>query len=120
MSKHRILTLHGFCDSAQRRHDQMRSLIRSMKNIEFVFINAPFLFHNYEFLKTSNETTCAEIQEKNEATIDINEPRYQWISYKPDYPISRYNYDTIEQSIAYVVKYINENGPFDGLLGFSQ
>jgi len=105
-SKTRILVLHGFYDSAQNRQYQMRSLIRSMKDIEFVFINSPFPFIDYDFLKTSDNSS--------------NEQRYQWMSYKPGWPVTMYNYDTIKESIEYIIDYINQNGPFDGLLGFSQ
>ncbi|CAF0933727.1 unnamed protein product [Rotaria sordida] len=104
--KTRILVLHGFYDSAENRQYQMRSLIRSMKDIEFVFINSPFSFVDYEFLRSSDNSS--------------NEQRYQWMSYKPEYPVTNYNYDTIKESIEYIVNYIHNNGPFDGLLGFSQ
>jgi predicted esterase len=105
-SKTRILVLHGFYDSAQNRQNQMRSLIRSMKDIEFVFINSPFPFIDYGFLKSSQNSS--------------NEQRYQWMSYKPEWPVINYNYDTIKESTEYIIDYINQNGPFDGLLGFSQ
>jgi len=102
----RILVLHGFYDSAQNRQYQMRSLIRSMKDIEFVFINSPFPFIDYGFLNTTDNSS--------------NEQRYQWMSYKPEWPITDYKYDTIKESIEYIIDYINQNGPFNGLLGFSQ
>ncbi|CAF2475471.1 unnamed protein product [Rotaria sp. Silwood2] len=105
-SKTRILVLHGFYDSAQNRQYQMRSLIKSMKDIEFVFINAPFSFVDYGFLKSSDNSS--------------NEERYQWMSYKPEDPVTNYNYDTMKESIEYIVNYIHSNGPFNGLLGFSQ
>jgi hypothetical protein len=105
--KTRILVLHGFYDSAENRQHQMRSLIRSMKDVEFVFINSPFSFVDYGFLKSSDNSS-------NE------QPRYQWMSYNPEWPITNYKYDTIKESIEYIVNYINTNGSFDGLLGFSQ
>lgn len=104
--KTRILVLHGFYDSAENRQSQMRNLIRSMKDIEFVFINAPFSFVDYNFLKSSDNPS--------------NEQRYQWMSYKPEWPVTNYQYDTIKESVEYIVNYINQNGPFDGILGFSQ
>ncbi|CAF1105252.1 unnamed protein product [Rotaria magnacalcarata] len=104
--KTRILVLHGFYDSAENRQHQMRSLIRSMKDIEFIFINSPFPFVDYGFLKSFDNTS--------------NEQRYQWCSYNPEWPVTNYNYDTIQESIEYVVNYIDHNGPFHGLLGFSQ
>ncbi|CAF1481452.1 unnamed protein product [Adineta steineri] len=106
-SKTRILVLHGYYDSAQNREYQMRSLVRSMKDIDFVFINSPFPFVNYDFLKSTDNPS--------------NEERYQWMSYKPtEWSVSAYDYDTIKESIEYITNYINQNGPFDGLLGFSQ
>jgi predicted esterase len=105
-AKTRILVLHGFYDNALNRQHQMRSLTKSMKDIEFVFINSPFPFIDYEFLKSTDNSS--------------NEQRYQWMSYKPEWPITNYNYDTIKESIEYIIDYINQNGPFNGLLGFSQ
>lgn len=99
----RILVLHGFYDSAEIRQNQMKALIRQMKNIEFVFVNAPFEFVNYNFIPTP-----------------ITDKRYQWMSYKPEWKGTEFDYDTFEESIAFIVNYINQNGPFDGLLGFSQ
>lgn len=104
--KTRILVLHGFYDSAQNRQNQMRSLTRAVKDIEFVFINAPFPFVDYGFLKNPEESS--------------NEPRYQWFSYRPEWPVTNYTYDKIKESIEFVINYIHQNGPFDGVLGFSQ
>jgi hypothetical protein len=79
-----------------------------MKEIDFIFINSPFLFVDYGFLKSSDNSSSSE------------QLRYQWMSYNPEWPVTNYNYDTIKESIECVINYINENGPFDGLLGFSQ
>ena len=105
-SKTRILVLHGFCDSAQVREYQMRALTRQMKDLELTFLNAPFPFVNHGFLSsTTNAPT---------------EPRYQWMSYRLEWAMGEFPYDTIKESVDYVNDYINQNGPFDGLLGFSQ
>ena len=76
------------------------------EDIEFVFLNAPFPFIDYGFLQSA----------ENAAT----EQRYQWMSYKPEWSEIDFHYDTIKESIEYIIDYINENGTFDGLLGFSQ
>ncbi|UJR32803.1 hypothetical protein I4U23_020265 [Adineta vaga] len=81
--KTRILILHGFYDSAQNRQQQMRSLIRSVKDMEFVFIDSPFPFVDYGFLKSSDQSSTDQ--------------RYQWMSYRPDWPVTSYNYDTIKE-----------------------
>ena len=105
-TKTRILVLHGFYDSAQNREHQMRSLIRQMKQIEFVFIDAPFPFVNHGFVQSTENLPI--------------EPRYQWMSYRPEFARTEFEYDTIKESVEYIIDYINQNGPFDGLLGFSQ
>ena len=105
-ARNRILVLHGFYDSAQNREHQMRSLTRSMKEVDFVFIDAPYTFVDYGFLKSSDPPAADQ--------------RYQWFTYKPDWPVTLYNYDTIKECIAFLADYINREGPFDGLLGFSQ
>jgi predicted esterase len=105
-AKIRLLVLHGFCDSAQNREHHMRSLIRSMKDIEFCFINSPFLFVDHGFVAAPEMIS--------------NEQRYQWMSYRPEWSVADYSYDTLSDSITHVIDYIHRKGPFDGLLGFSQ
>ena len=102
----RILVLHGFFDSAQNREHQMRSLTRTMKDMEFVFINSSFPFVNYGFLKPDEDPPADQ--------------RYQWFSYRPEWPVTDYSYDTLNESVTFIVNYIQHNGPFHGLLGFSQ
>jgi len=102
----RILVLHGFYDSAENHQNQMRSLIRATKDVEFFFLNAPFPFIDYGFLQLTENAPTAQ--------------RYQWMSYKPEWSEIDFPYDTIAESVQYIIDYINANGPFDGLLGFSQ
>ena len=102
----RVLVLHGFFDSAQNREQQMRSLVRTMKDIDFVFINSPFPFVNYGFLKPGENPPADQ--------------RYQWFSYRPEWPVTDYPYDTLNESVTSVIDYIKQNGPFQGVLGFSQ
>lgn len=107
--KTRILVLHGFCDNAQNRQNQMRTLIRTMKDVDFVFINSPFPFVNLGFLKESDDIVKED-----------SEQRYQWFSYQSDWPVNHYSYDTLKESTTFVIDYIKQSGPFQGLLGFSQ
>ena len=105
-SKIRILVLHGFFDSAENRQHQMRTLTRSMKDMEFVFVNSPFPFVNYGFVPASEALPA--------------DPRYQWFSYRPEWSVLDYSYDVIQESVAFIIDYIVQHGPFHGLLGFSQ
>ena len=106
MTPTRILVLHGFYDSAKNRQHQMRTLTRLMKDVQFVFVDSPFPFVDYGFLK-SPETASVE-------------QRYQWMSYRPQWTVADYPYDTIQESMQHICDYIHRHGPFDGLLGFSQ
>ena len=69
--------------------------------IEFVYLNGPI-----------------KIKDTFEQAIDdkFDGPFYGWF---------KYNYETNEieganESLQYISDYIQENGPFDGILGFSQ
>ncbi|UJR19509.1 hypothetical protein I4U23_022639 [Adineta vaga] len=106
MSKIQILVLHGYYDSAANRQHQMRTLTRSMKEVEFVFLNSPFPFINYGFVLASE--------------ISHTDARYQWTSYRPELAGPDHPLDTLQESVTYIVEYINQNGPFQGILGFSQ
>jgi predicted esterase len=124
----RILVLHGYYDSAEKRAVQMRSLVKNMsKSVHFVFINSPYKYEELGFLEhiaritqDKQETEDKSDENNNGSSSNKADQRYQWLSYNPNFLTSNYEYDTLQESINYIINYINSNGPFLGILGFSQ
>ncbi|CAA94571.1 Esterase C25G4.2 [Caenorhabditis elegans] len=102
--KLRILCLHGYrqCDqSFRQKTGSTRKLVKSLA--EFEFVNGVHSVAVDEHVDSSrawwfsnNEAMSFSSRESTEVAVGF------------------------EESVAAVVKFIEENGPFDGLLGFSQ
>lgn len=96
--KFRILCLHGYTQNAQRFRDRTGPIRRGLKReAEFVYVTAP---HTAQPLFDSQE--------------EDPEGRAWWNTKTPDV------WQDIQQSIEVLGGEIEEQGPFDGLLGFSQ
>ncbi|CAI2350709.1 unnamed protein product [Caenorhabditis sp. 36 PRJEB53466] len=102
--KLRILCLHGYrqCDqSFRQKTGSTRKLVKSLADFEFV-----------------NGIHSVAVDEHAETS------RAWWFSNEEAMSFSSRETSEVavgfEESVAAVVKFIEENGPFDGLLGFSQ
>jgi predicted esterase len=98
MNKLKILCLHGAGQSAKILEQRMAPIIRKLKNIAtFIFIDSPFC-------ETKGE----------------NEPKRQWWNKTFITETNMWRYDTGKESLAYIEKYIEDHGPFNACIGFSQ
>ena len=100
--KLRILCLHGIYNNIEVMQYQLDYYMYIFRDyIDFEIINAPFVYeHVFDPV----------VKEK------FKGPFYGW--YAIDFENKR-RIKVIE-GIEYLINYINDNGPFDGLLGFSQ
>ncbi|CAI2379666.1 unnamed protein product [Moneuplotes crassus] len=97
-----VLCLHGFFNNTNVVNHQLRHYRQLFgKYVRFVPINAPF--------------ECENVFDQAIARM-FKAPFYSWYFYDPSTCECR----GIEESVEYVVDYINNHGPFDGVLGFSQ
>ncbi|KAI9297480.1 FSH1-domain-containing protein [Neoconidiobolus thromboides FSU 785] len=105
MSKLRLLMLHGYTQNKNVFEKKCGALRKSLKNhCEFQFIDAPFELTDKEEIKKYSGNSIG----------DENEKQLAWFIRNSNV------YDGLDESVDYLLKFINENGPFDGILGFSQ
>ncbi|KAI6218141.1 hypothetical protein M3Y99_01728700 [Aphelenchoides fujianensis] len=109
--KRRILCLHGHHQTAARFREKTGGFRKNFQSIaEFVFIDAPI--------------QEGEPPADPNAEVVAVEERQTWFTTTPENKYIR-NLDTkffngtFEQSAAFVRTFVDENGPFDGILAFS-
>ncbi|KAI6225031.1 Esterase OVCA2-like isoform X1 [Aphelenchoides besseyi] len=105
--KLRILCLHGHHQNSTRFREKTGGFRKAFQSIaEFVFIDSP--------IQEGESTSEAAVEEQQ-----------TWFTTTPENKYIR-NLDTkffngtFDQSAQFVREFVNENGPFDGLLSFSQ
>lgn len=105
----KLLFLHGFLQNAKVFSEKSSGIRKLLKkaNIQCDYIDAPVMLEKKELPFVMDD-------EKWQATLDADVNRawfyHSEISHELD----------LSEAIAYVVKHIKENGPYDGIVGFSQ
>ncbi|KAL9234902.1 hypothetical protein vseg_009717 [Gypsophila vaccaria] len=137
VKKLRILCLHGFRQNASSFKGRTASLAKKLKSMaELVFINAP---HELPFIYQSGKTLngCESSPPRHEPppTGTCNK-KYAWLvdpafrskneidwekKSTPFDPL-QYQHQTggVEESLSFLKSVFSKEGPFDGILGFSQ
>ncbi|XP_020595279.1 rhodanese-like domain-containing protein 6, partial [Phalaenopsis equestris] len=129
--KLRILCLHGFRQNASSFKGRTSSLAKKLKNItEFIFVDAP---HELPFIYQPAELLSQQV---SPAPSENCKRRFAWLvspnsnsSDESSWRIEEQQFDPFqyktqtegfELSYSYLEGLILKNGPFDGILGFSQ
>ncbi|KAL3685174.1 hypothetical protein R1sor_003196 [Riccia sorocarpa] len=100
VKKLRVLAFHGFRTSGAILQKQLSKWSPSIHElVEFTCPDGPFPARGESDVKAIFEG-----------------PYFEWMQYNKGWT-EFYNY---EESLAYIVDYMEKNGPFDGVLGFSQ
>ncbi|KAG4166148.1 hypothetical protein ERO13_A13G112800v2 [Gossypium hirsutum] len=135
--KLRILCLHGFRQNASCFKGRSASLAKKLKSIaELVFIDAP---HELPFIyqsSTEAKNSCAPPTGQHAPPPENCKRKYAWLvasdfggKVEADWKIANQPFDPLQYqgqtdgfdvSLAYLKKMFSEQGPFDGILGFSQ
>ncbi|CAH9128720.1 unnamed protein product [Cuscuta epithymum] len=99
--KPRFLCLHGFRTSADILMNQIVTKWNPavVDKLDLVFLDAPF--------------PCLG---KSEVEGIFDPPYYEWFRFNKEFT----QYQNLDECFAYIEDYMVKNGPFDGLLGFSQ
>ncbi|WRX08929.1 Serine hydrolase FSH - like 1 [Theobroma cacao] len=98
--KPRILCLHGFRTSAEiLKKLVLRWPATVLEKLDLVFLDGPY-----------------PAQGKSAVEGFFDPPYYEWFQANQDYT----EYTNFEECLAFIEDYIIKNGPFDGLMGFSQ
>ncbi|KAI4337641.1 hypothetical protein L6164_016028 [Bauhinia variegata] len=99
--KPRLLCLHGFRTSGEILKKQIHTKWPQwvLDKLDLVFVDAPF-----------------PSQGKSDVEGIFDPPYYEWFQFNKEFT----EYTNFEECLKYIEDCIIEQGPFDGLLGFSQ
>lgn len=135
--KLRILCLHGFRQNASGFKGRLASLAKKLKNIaELVFVNAP---HELSFIYQPRDQILSQLSVSAEQSSQppkscskkfawLIDPNYSWKG-SADWKVADGPFDYLQyqqqtqgfdESLGYLKKVYSREGPFDGILGFSQ
>lgn len=139
LRKLRILCLHGFRQNASSFKGRSASLAKKLKNlVELVFINAPhelpFVYQpcpadlNLNHVSVSAERSSPPPKRCNKKFAWLVAPNFNKKS-DSDWKIADVPFDYLQyqqqtegfdESLGYLKTVFSQEGPFDGILGFSQ
>ncbi|KAL3728679.1 hypothetical protein ACJRO7_033285 [Eucalyptus globulus] len=98
--KPRILCLHGFRTSAKILETQIHKWPDSiLEKLDLVYLDAPY--------PSMGQSSVEGI---------FDPPYFEWFQANQDFT----EYENFEECITFIEDFMVKNGPFDGLLGFSQ
>ncbi|XP_059440033.1 rhodanese-like domain-containing protein 6 isoform X2 [Corylus avellana] len=138
--KLRILCLHGFRQNASSFKGRTASLAKKLKNIaELVFVDAPHeLPYIYQpcFTGSHGDCTSPSLHQIRPPLTENCKKKFAWLV-APDFsgtsgadwkiadgPFDPFQYQQqtggFDVSLAYLKAVFSQEGPFDGILGFSQ
>ncbi|KAJ7529132.1 hypothetical protein O6H91_15G035200 [Diphasiastrum complanatum] len=96
----RLLCFHGFRTSAQILEKQLGKWDASIHDLlDLTFLQAPF-----------------PAEGKSDVESIFPPPYFEWFSFNKAFT----EYVGVQEAVEYISKYMKQNGPFDGFLGFSQ
>ncbi|KAF9687361.1 hypothetical protein SADUNF_Sadunf02G0085600 [Salix dunnii] len=100
LRKPRFLCLHGFRTSGEILKTQVHKWPESvLQKLDLVYLDAPF-----------------PSQGKSDVEGIFDPPYYEWFQFNKEFS----EYTNFDECLAYIEDFMIKNGPFDGLLGFSQ
>ena len=117
MATKRVLCFPGFLQSGKlfaEKSSGIRKLLTKQLGFELDYIDPPELIQTKEELPFILGLTEEESSTKWGEVVSNNCNRCWWKANEPGV------YDGFNTSMDYVVDYIKKNGPFDGIIGFSQ
>ncbi|KAG7387614.1 Family of serine hydrolases 3 [Phytophthora pseudosyringae] len=117
MNKFRVLCLHGYRQDALKLRGRIAALRRTFKSsVEFVCLDAPF--------EVPYDPTSEEHANKYESLASgetgENVKQLKWCDFTRDEETGQYLLTRVEEAIEYVATFVKNEGPFDGIFGFSQ
>ncbi|KAI9502649.1 serine hydrolase FSH, partial [Coemansia spiralis] len=104
----RVLCLHGYTQNAQKFRDRTGPFRRNLKRrLEMVYVTAPLQATEFQSAPASDASDAADGGDgPSAAWWNRTSPSDTW--------------DGIKQSTRFLVQVMAEQGPFDGIVGFSQ
>lgn len=138
--KLRILCLHGFRQNASSFKGRSASLAKKLKNfVELVFVDAPHelpFIYKPCFTESHGDHTSSALQQTSPPPSENCRKKFAWLvahdfngRSEADWKIADGPFDPLQYqqqtdgcdvSVAYLKTVFSQEGPFDGILGFSQ
>ncbi|KAI9505435.1 hypothetical protein GGI25_005259 [Coemansia spiralis] len=113
-NKLRMLCLHGYEQDSNVLRTKLKHHMAALQNkVDFVFETAPNILHPYDIDGMDNVTRA----EATRTGKTLGKTFRGWYFLKSADPEI---IDGLENSIEHLVAVLEEQGPFDGMLGFSQ
>lgn len=113
----KFLCLPGYLQSGKvfaEKSSGLRKLLTKKLNYELVYIDPPTIIKTKEDLPFVLAADENEANEKWQLIVDNNLNRCWWVHTEDG------RYEGFKEAMEYVVKHIQETGPYDGIIGFSQ
>ncbi|KAJ1830456.1 hypothetical protein LPJ63_004916 [Coemansia sp. RSA 2711] len=113
-AKLRILCLHGYEQDSSIFRTKLRQHIAGLADVaEFVFVDAPNVLQPYDIDGMDNLKRAAAV--RSGESLDRTIRGWYWLkSAAPEQVCG------LETSVEFLASVLRDNGPFDGVLGFSQ
>uniref|UniRef100_A0AAV1U8M9 Serine hydrolase domain-containing protein n=1 Tax=Peronospora matthiolae TaxID=2874970 RepID=A0AAV1U8M9_9STRA len=112
MTKLRVLCLHGYRQDGLKLRGRIAALRRTFKSsVDFVCLDAPFT--------VPYEPTSIGHANSGE-TSGVKVKQLKWFDYSRDEAFGAERLERVEEAIEYVANCVKQQGPFDGIFGFSQ
>jgi hypothetical protein len=107
----RLLCLHGWKQSKQRLYEKSGAFRKGLSkfNVELCYIDAPFVFDSSSITPSSSSSNAS-------SSSSVENEMRTWMTFNSDYT----QYFGWQEAIEHVLTFIKREGPFDGILGFSQ
>ncbi|EIN08973.1 hypothetical protein PUNSTDRAFT_134146 [Punctularia strigosozonata HHB-11173 SS5] len=114
----RVLALHGHFQNARVLRGKLEHIQSACKDyIEFVTLDAPHILYPVDPPSSMSVASSSSLATSRRFENDEHDlrPRCWW-----RYLADTHDTDAVIESLAHIRAFLEEHGPFDGLLGFSQ
>ncbi|EGW31869.1 uncharacterized protein SPAPADRAFT_62479 [Spathaspora passalidarum NRRL Y-27907] len=113
----KILCLPGFLQNGSTfaaKSSGIRKQLTKKLNLQLDYLDPPQLIDSKDKISFPLAPTEPEAQQVWQSIVDKGNNRCWWDHQGPGINVG------LTESIDYVIKHINQNGPYDGIIGFSQ
>jgi len=108
----RLLCLHSFRTSGPIMKEQMFKFSNFGEKLEQAGFDLEFLSAPYQCTEEDEKKVYAVVKQ----AFSTHKKHYEWYNASED----KTEYRRLDETIAYLEKILEQKGPFDGLVGFSQ
>lgn len=113
----KLLLLPGFLQNASvfaEKSSGLRKILTKKLNYQLDYLDPPTVIAKKEQLPFPLGIEEEDANEKWKKIVDSNLNRCWWLANNPG------DYEGFQKAVEFVVDYIRTNGPYDGIIGFSQ